>query len=322
MATLFLDWHEHPPAEWTGGAVTVGNFDGVHRGHQALLASARRWADQQGGPAIAVTFDPPPFQVLHPDTGPPRLPLTTLTERAELLEGAGADRVIVLRTSPALLALSPEAFFEDVLVRQLQVKAVIEGYDYRFGRARAGTNAILRSLCEAAGVGFEEVPPVTIEGDVVSSSRVRASLEAGDVRTASTLLNRRYRITGRVVTGAKRGRTIGFPTANLGDVATLLPAEGVYAVRAIAGGKTWAAAANIGPNPTFGEHARKIEVHLLDFQGDLYDSVLAIEFVAWLRETRPFAGAAALVEQLQRDVAEARRVVENEAKPAAEVPHG
>jgi len=302
MATVPLDWSAYPPPEFTGGAVTVGNFDGVHRGHQALVAAARKQADAVKGPAVAVTFDPPPHQVLHPDSGPPRPPLTTLTDRAELLHEAGADHVVILRTSPALLALSPEAFFEDVLVRQLGAKALAEGHDFRFGRGRAGTNDTLRSLCAAAGLAFEEVPQLDYEGEPVSSSRVRAAIVGGDVTLAAELLARPYRIAGTVTTGAKRGRTIGFPTANLADVPTVLPGNGVYAVRAGDGGKMWPGAANVGPNPTFGEDARKVEVHLIGFAGDLYGRSMAVDFVARLRDTRPFGTVDELVEQLRRDV--------------------
>ncbi len=309
MATLPLEWSAFPPAEFTGGAVTVGNFDGVHLGHQALVAAARKQADRLGGPAVAVTFDPPPHQVLHPDSGPPRPPLTTLADRAELLHKAGADHVVILRTSPALLALSPEAFFEDVLARQLGARAVVEGYDFRFGRGRAGTNDTLRTLCGAAGIDFEEVGQVMHRGEPVSSSRVRAAIVGGDVARAAELLARPYRITGTVVTGAKRGRTIGFPTANLGDVPTVLPGNGVYAVRASVDGTMWQAAANVGPNPTFGEDARKVEVHLIGFVGDVYGTPMSVDFAAKLRDTRPFAGVAELVEQLKRDIEAAKHVL-------------
>ncbi len=305
MATVYLDWHAYPPPEFAGGAVAVGNFDGVHRGHQALVATARQQADAARGPVVAVTFDPPPHQVLHP--GSERPPLTTIPQRAELLHAIGADHVVVLNTGPALLALSPEAFFEDVIARQLGAKAVVEGYNFRFGRGRAGTNDTLRTLCRAADIAFEEVPPFAQGDEPVSSSRVRAALVGGDVAQAAELLNRRYRIAGTVVTGAKRGRTIGFPTANLGDVPTVLPGNGVYAVRAMVNGRDWPAAANVGPNPTFGEDARKIEVHLIGFTGDVYGKPMSVEFVSRLRDTRPFNGVNELVAQLKVDIEQAQR---------------
>lgn len=300
MAIVMLDRERTVPPELRSGAVTVGNFDGVHLGHLALIAAARRWADRVGGPAVAVTFDPPPHQVLFP--GPIRPPLTTLPERAELLQTGGANHVVVMKADSALLALTAEEFFSNVLVRQFGAKAMVEGYDFRYGRGRAGTNATLRELCDKSGISFEEVAPVTLGADPVSSSRVRTSLLAGEVAAAAALLGRRYRITGTVVAGAKRGRTIGFPTANLADVLSVLPANGVYAVRANVDGVQWPAAANVGPNPTFGEDARKIEVHLIGFSGDLYGTTLSVDFLQKLRETRSFAGVNELVEQLQRDV--------------------
>ena len=306
MATASLDWTTPAPPGFGGGAVTVGNFDGVHRGHQTLAAAAARQARQLGGPAVVVTFDPPPFRVLFP-ASPPRPPLTTLPDRAALLRAAGADQVVILQTTPELLALTPEAFFRDVLVRHLGAKAVVEGYNFRFGRDRAGDTAALRAMCEAAGVRFEEVPPLEVDGEPVSSSRVRAALVTGDVTAAAELLGRPYRIAGTVVTGAKRGRTIGFPTANLGDVPTVLPGNGVYAVRAMVGGTIWPAAANVGPNPTFGEDARKVEVHLIGCSGDVYGKPMAVEFVRKLRDTRPFADAAELGEQLRKDIEAAKQ---------------
>jgi len=305
MTTATLDRTAAAPPGFAGGAVTVGNFDGVHLGHRALVAAAASRAHHLGGPAVAVTFDPPPYQVLVPDA-PPRPPLTTVADRADLLRAAGADRVIVYRPDGVLLALPPAAFVRDVLLGQLGATAVVEGYDFRFGRGRVGDTALLRELCAAAGVGFEEVPPLTDADGPVSSSRVRAALLGGNVEAAAALLGRAFRVAGTVVAGARRGRTLGFPTANLGDVPTVLPGTGVYAVRAVVGGATWPAAANVGPNPTFGEDARKVEVHLIDFAGNLYGAVLSVEFVAKLRDTRPFGGAAELAAQLGRDVVAAR----------------
>lgn len=304
MATLSIPWTTHPPDEFLGGAVTVGNFDGVHRGHRALLTTTIRMARAVGGPAVAVTFDPPPVALLNPPAL--KAPLTTVADRAALLQAAGADHVVLLRTDPGLLALSPEAFFEDVILRLFRAKAVVEGFNFHFGRGRAGDTATLRELCGRHGVAFEEVTPHLGDGEPVSSSRVRSALNAGDVTGAAELLGRNYAVAGVVEAGAKRGRTIGFPTANVGCIPTLVPKDGVYAVTASVDGQTWKGAANVGPAPTFGVDTRKVEVHLIDFSGDLYGKELRVEFVRRLRDTRPFAGVAELVEQLKNDVVMAK----------------
>ena len=304
MAILNIGWTEHPPEGFTGGAVTVGNFDGVHRAHHQLVAVTREEARRAGGPAVVVTFDPPPLALLNPAAA--KQPLTTSADRFALLQAAGAERVVVLRTEAALLALSPEAFFEDVLIGLFDAKTVVEGYNFRFGRNRGGDTNVLRELCTGAGRHFVEVPPLLEDAEAISSSRIRSALLAGDVTAAARWLGRRYAIAGTVVAGAQRGRTIGFPTANLAGVATLLPKDGVYAVRVLLEDAEFAGAANIGPNPTFGETAQKIEVHILDFAEDVYGQTLKVEFAARLRETRPFASADELRAQLEQDVALAR----------------
>jgi riboflavin kinase/FMN adenylyltransferase len=307
MPSANIQWTDARVREFAGGAATVGNFDGVHRGHRALVEMAATWAKRGGGPAVAVTFDPPPYQVLF-STAPPRPPLTTLAERIELLQAAGADWVLVLRTTADLLALSPEAFFQEVLIRQLGAKAAIEGYNFRFGCNRVGNTSTLRSLCSGEEIRFEEVPPFLHGGDPVSSSRVRSALTAGDVALAAAMLGRPYCIRGTVVVGAQRGGTLGFPTANLDQIATVLPGHGVYAGRAtLADGTTWPAAINIGPNPTFGESATKVEVHLIGFTGNLYGQSLAVEFLRRIRDVRAFAGKDDLIAQLKQDVAEIKR---------------
>jgi riboflavin kinase/FMN adenylyltransferase len=302
-----LTWNLPPPAPCRGGAVTVGNFDGVHRGHAALLAEVRRLALAVRGPAVVLTFDPHPLQLLHPERFMPVL--TTPADRAELLQACGADHVLILQTTPDLLRLSAEEFFNRILRRGLDSRALVEGADFRFGRNREGSVETLEALCRQAGLLFSAVPQVALDGVPVSSSRVRDALVAGDVRAAAGLLGRPYRLRGTVGTGQRRGQTLGFPTANLEQTRTVVPGDGVYAVRAWVAGNSWPAAANIGPNPTFGEQARKVEVHLIGFQGDLYGRELAVDFPDRLRDTRRFAGAADLVQQLRTDVEQAARLV-------------
>jgi riboflavin kinase/FMN adenylyltransferase len=308
MAMYTVQWDETPPECCRGGALTIGNFDGVHRGHAALLAKLGDEVRARGGPSVALTFDPHPLQLLRPEQFQPVL--TTVTDRAELLQALGADYVLILRTTWELLRLSPEAFFSEVIQTRLQPQALIEGNNFGFGRNREGTVETLAKLCAQAGVGLSIVPPVTMEGLRVSSSSIRAVLLKGDVRTAALLLGRPYRLRGLVGTGQRRGQKLGFPTANLVHVETLVPADGVYAVRVQHQQRTWPGAANIGPNPTFGEQARKVEVHLIGFEGTLYGQTLTIHFLERLRDTRPFAGVEQLVAQLRVDVDQARRLAE------------
>jgi riboflavin kinase/FMN adenylyltransferase len=307
MPVVPLRLGERLPEEVRGGVVTVGNFDGVHRGHAALLSVARELARSHGNKVIAVTFDPHPLVLLAPERYQP--PLTTIGERGRLLQAIGADHVVVLQTTMKLLAFSPSDFFATILQDSLRARGVVEGFNFRFGHDRAGSNAFLQGYCYQTGLAFREVPAFELDGRPVSSSRVRDALLTGDVPTATRLLNRPYRITGTVGTGAKRGRTIGFPTANLDRVETLIPANGVYAVSVETLAGRYSGAGHVGPNATFGENARKVEVHLLDFAGDLYGQTLAVDFVARVRETEKFVSVDALVEQMKRDVAEARRLV-------------
>ncbi len=306
MSVFTLDWDEMPPAESRGGALSIGNFDGVHRGHAALLAETRRQAKVVGGPALVVTFQPHPLQLLRPEQFQPVL--TTPEDRARLLQSVGADHVILLHTTPALLRLTAHEFFHQVIQDRLAARALVEGPNFGFGRNREGTIETLRTLCPQAGIGLTIVPRFLSDGQPVSSSRVRGALVRGAVREAFELLGRPYRLRGKVVTGMQRGRTIGFPTANLDELEMLAPGNGVYAVRVDHAGTTWPGAVNIGPNPTFGEQVRKVEVHLIGFEGELVGQALAIDFLERLRDTRPFPSVTELTAQLRADVEQARRI--------------
>jgi riboflavin kinase/FMN adenylyltransferase len=311
MAVHTIDWQATPPDECCGGAISIGNFDGVHRGHAALLTELRRQADALGGPAVALTFDPHPIELLRPSQAPPRL--TTTEDRSQLLLDLGADHVLVLRANHELLALRAAEFFAEVIQIRLQARTLIEGMNFGFGRGREGDVATLARLCEPVGIRLTVVPPVFFDGIEVSSSRIRSALTTGNVREAELLLSRPYRIHGLVGRGQRRGQKLGFPTANLEETQTLIPGDGVYAVRVMHEGKMWPGAANIGPNPTFGEEPRKIEIHLIGFQGDLYGQWLAVDFVERLRDTHPFKNVGELVEQLRHDIEQARRIAGAEA---------
>jgi riboflavin kinase / FMN adenylyltransferase len=311
-----LDWNQYPPEEIRGGALTIGNFDGVHRGHAALLAELCQKAQAVRGPAVVLTFDPHPLKLLHPESFQPVL--TTASDRAELLHARGAEHVVLLRTTPALLQLTAEEFFREVVGERMQARILVEGTNFGFGRDRQGNVDTLRELGHQVGIEVVVLAPVKLEDRRVSSSRVREALLRGAVQEATWLLDRPYRLRGTVVTGRKRGRTLGFPTANLEHLETLVPADGVYAVRVTPSvfppsqggdtGRIWPGAANIGPNPTFGEQAQKVEVHLIGFEGELVGQKLAVDFLDRLRETRTFPSAVELVEQLRLDVKRAEKI--------------
>ena len=307
MAIERLNWELGPSAQCQGGAMTIGNFDGVHRGHGALLAELKKQAAAVGGPAVAVTFDPHPLQLLHPERFQPVL--TTLADRAAQLQHIGADHVVILHTTPELLQLGANDFFAKVIRDGFRARAVVEGENFGFGRDREGDVARLRQLCGQAGMTFTAVSAFTLDGVPVSSSRVRNCLVRGAVSEATTLLGRPYRLRGVVSGGDRRGRTIGFPTANLEQIPTLIPRDGVYAVGAVVNNVHRRGALNIGPTPTLGVQARNVELHLLDFARDLYGQQIDVVFVERLRDTRPFDGVEALVAQLRQDVQRVRELI-------------
>ena len=297
------------PDHWRHGAVTIGNFDGVHRGHAELVRNLRRSAKQVGGPSVVFTFEPHPVRVLRPDEAPP--PLTWTERKAELLAELGVDAVIVCPTTPQLLALSADEFFRQIVVERLAARAIIEGPNFHFGRGREGDIQRLAALCEAAGIQLAIVEPVEADNagqaEFVSSSRVRAALKQGDTAHAADLLGRPYRLRGMVTHGAGRGAQIGFPTANLDAIDTLVPAHGVYAARAVVDDTPRPAAVHIGPNPTFGESLDKVECHVIGFKGSLYGQVLEVDFLRRLRTIRTFSSVEELTQQLQRDIAAAQQ---------------
>ncbi len=302
------------PAELRGSAVSVGNFDGVHLGHAALIAELRQEAQRLNTPAVAVAFDPHPLRLLAPDRFLPQL--TTPEDRAELLLNAGANWVVILKTTPDLLRLEANEFLKRLFVDRFAAKAVVEGFNFGFGRDRVGTTESLKSFCRDNSIPCSIVAAKkAASGEPVSSSRVRAALDSGDVANAARLLGRPYRLRGTVVVGDRRGATLGFPTANLGDCRTVIPGDGVYAVRVQCAFSEFIGAANIGPNPTFGVSARKVEVHLLDFDQDLYGQPLAIDFVERLRNTRKFESKEELVRQLHEDVDQTRKKLDLVGSP-------
>ncbi len=294
--------------------MAVGNFDGVHRGHATIVARLRGLADRLGVPAVALTFDPHPAAIVRPASTP--VPLTTLGRRAELLGRLGVDAMLVQPTTPDLISLSAERFYAEILRERLGARGLVEGEDFRFGAGRTGDIGMLRGLCDRDGLALETVAPVMVDGQAISSSRLRGLIARGDVRSAASLLTAPYRLTGTVVQGARRGGPLGFPTANLAEVATQLPAIGVYAARvAVPGRGVHAAAVHIGPNVTFGETRLSVEAHLIGFSGTLYGASLDVDFLERLRDTQKFDSLDALRIQLAADVARAGEIA-GPASPA------
>lgn len=285
------------------GVIAIGNFEGIHRGHCRLLAKLRSRARQVGGPAIAVSFDPHPLQLLRPQFAP--TPLVWTKRKVEILRASGADGVAILRTSPEFLRLSAEEFFEQIVLGRFEARGMVEGRNFGYGHNRGGDIDVLSRQCQGAGLSIDIVDIITGQGDAeVSSSRIRREIAAGRIDVVTALLGRPHRIQGNVIAGDRRGRAIGFPTANLAEISVLIPSEGVYAGVAEVDGKRYPAACNIGPNPTFGVEERKFEAHLVGFEGDLYGRAIEIDLIARLRDVRSFAGIEELKSQLGRDVAQ------------------
>ncbi len=295
------------PSYYRGGFVSIGNFDGVHCGHQAMLASLVGHARAEGVPAVVLTFDPHPIEVLRPDAAPPRL--TTIEHRAELLQQFGVDCVIVLPTTQRFLTLTAEEFFHTIVRTELQARGLVEGPNFFFGKNRGGNIAVLRELCLKNQMVLDVIPPVIVDNQLVSSSVIRTLIETGDVKESAHLLGHSYRFSGQVVHGAERGRKLGFPTANLAESTNLIPGDGVYAALTTIDGIEYGAAVNIGPNPTFGESAKKIEVHILEFTGDLYGKRLNVDFVQKIRNVIRFSSVEELLAQLQKDLIEIQSIV-------------
>lgn len=299
--------HRLQPDTLPACVMTLGMFDGVHRGHQALLAACRRSAAQWQLPAVALTYEPHPSKILRPDH-PMRL-LTLLPEKLERLEHFGMDVVVVAEFTPAFSLVTAEDFLCEHLLTALHPRMVVAGYRTTFGRNRAGTADMLREAGRTHGFMVEIVEPIEVAGGPVSSTRIRACLDAGDVAMAAELLGYPYRLTGTVTVGDQRGRTLGIPTANLAVPSDKqVPADGIYAVTACVPGGSYRGVMHIGVRPVF-DRPRTLEVHLLDFNGEIYHQPLTVNFLARLRDIRTFASVDELVAQMREDIAQARGTV-------------
>jgi riboflavin kinase/FMN adenylyltransferase len=282
---------------------TVGNFDGVHLGHQSLLGELKRREEPEDSESLLITFDPPPLVFFSPSS----FRLSTRTEKIELLKGQGLKNVLILEFTGSLARTDPVDFVKDLLVDGLRVREVVVGETHRFGREKSGDIGLLRQLGRRWGVSVDVIAPVIHDGLPISSSRVRAALKEGGVEETTLMLGRPYSFTGEVEKGVGRGKRLKYPTANLAvDSAKILPANGVYAVRAELDGQKMAAVMNIGRRPTFESQRRSVEVHLLDFNGDIYGQSLKIHCLKRLRDEKAFSDGQLLTSQIDRDVKIAR----------------
>jgi riboflavin kinase/FMN adenylyltransferase len=310
MIPAFDHWRQ-VPAAWKGGAVALGNFDGVHKGHQTLLARTGEHARALNAPLLVLTFEPHPRRFFVPDTGPFRL--TMLPAKLRLLEQFGVQAVLAQHFDAAFAALSAEAFVDEVLLAGLGARHVVCGYDFTFGARRVGNVEMLRAMGAAKGFAVTVLDPVMREGEIYSSTSIREALRAGWPSEAAELLGRAWEIEGTVEQGDKRGRTIGFPTANVALGEHLRPRFGVYAVRAMIDGqegKEWRnGVANLGRRPTIGKLQENFEVHVFDFDGDLYGKTLRVALVDFIRPEMKFSGLDQLKAQIAADANAARAIL-------------
>jgi riboflavin kinase/FMN adenylyltransferase len=297
------------PPECKGAAVALGNFDGVHLGHQEILRHCVATAKATGGPAAVMTFEPHPrefFSKTHE-----KLRLYSFHDKVELLERVGIEVIFALRFNQKLASFSAQAFVEELLHRDLAVRHVVTGYNFAFGKGRQGNTEFLDKTAAALGIGYTACPPVhDVAGEAVSSSAIRAALAAGDVGRAATLLGHAYVIAGRVRRGHRRGHTLGFPTANLSLNQLFKPRLGIYAIRAAVGNGEWLpGVASIGVNPTFGVSAPVLEVHLFNRSDDLYGKRLKVELAQFIRDERRFEDVEALKQQMAEDCTQAKELL-------------
>jgi phosphoribosyl 1,2-cyclic phosphate phosphodiesterase len=300
-------WASHYAPTGRGSVLAIGNFDGIHLGHQAILRAAARRAQETKDVATALTFDPPPLKILRPESAPPRL--STNAQRVERFGALGIESAVVLPFTMELARLSPEDFVVEILARGLRVRAVLVGENFHFGHRGAGDVKFLRELGMRLGFEVVIIPPVVYRGEIVSSTAIRREIAAGEVTHASSLLGRPFALTGEIVSGTGTGRRFTFPTLNLAPEQELLPARGVYVTRTLLEGEAESrrSVTNIGMRPTFNGSALNVETHLLDFSGEIAAKRSEVQFWKRLREEKKFSGAEELRAQIARDIRNANR---------------
>ena len=294
------------PEAFHGGAISIGKFDGMHLGHSLIVHRLKSYAHQRQIPAILVTFDPPPALLLQPNAG--LKPICSLPRKIELIRHFHIDAVVVIPTTRELLQQSAETFFYETIQQRFQTQVVVAGRNFSFGRDRIGNPDVIKLYGQWTGIEVDIVDPLQIGEERVSSSGIRRLIQWGQMERVNELMPSPYRMTGTVIAGEERGRTLGFPTANLGDVQTILPKQGVYATATWIEGKRYGSTTHVGTNPTFDVATPKIEVFIHDFDGDLYGQQIAVDFLALLREPIRFDSAEALVQQMHEDVARSRHI--------------
>jgi riboflavin kinase / FMN adenylyltransferase len=305
------------PVDGSGAVVTIGTFDGVHRGHREVLTEIVERARRTGRRSVLVTFHPHPLRIVRPESAPPLL--TTAVEKTEILAESGLEYAVFVPFSRALQQYPARRFVEEILLGRLGMEELVVGYDHGFGRGREGSVETMHDLGQELGFDVDVVGAVQAGGEPISSSRIRRALAEGDVVSAAAGLGRPYSLRGPVVHGMEMGRKLGFPTANIqvADSDKLLPLEGIYAVHGWVGDDRVPGLLHLGPRPTFRGSPPSVELHLLDWQGDLYGRQVRVDFCARLREVRPFASSAALVEQMRRDAVDGRAVLAGLRGPTA-----
>ena len=294
------------PETLQGGAISIGKFDGMHLGHSLIVQRLKGYAHQQRISAVLVTFDPPPAVLLLPESD--MKAICTLERKIELIRHFHVDAVVVIPTTRELLQQSAETFFYQTIQNRFHAKVVVAGKNFFFGRDRIGTPDVIRLYGQWAGIEVDIVAPLQIGEERVSSSCIRRLLQAGQFERANELMPFPYRMTGTVIAGEQRGRTLGFPTANLGGVQTILPKQGVYATATWFNGKRYGSTTHVGTNPTFDVTTPKIEIFVHDFDGNLYGERIDVDFLALLRESVRFDSVEALVWQMHEDVLRSRRI--------------
>lgn len=307
------------PAELQGAIVTIGNFDGVHLGHQVIFRKLLEESHREHRPSVVISFEPHPKMVLHPERRPFYL-ITSLEEKIVLLDALGFDAFLLIPFTLEYARTTAEEFIHAVLLEKLQIRKILIGHDYTFGRGKEGNETFLAESGRRLGFEVEVMGAVKIDNTTVSSTRIREALLAGEVRFAASLLGRPYNLAGRVIHGKQRGIRLGFPTANILPEKELVPSRGVYAVWVLLDGNRHQGVLSIGVNPTFADQGFSIEVHILDFKENIYDKALNLLFVERIRDEIRFGSPEELIAEINRDVTRTREILRTEGQEKGALP--